>query len=292
MRVSLAASSPAWSRRRFFGRLSTLAVPFALPTVLAGLPAGLQAQARFDHRHAAFGKLLATHVAWGPGGHASQVDYAGFGRDRAALQAVLATYSAVTPAEYDKFSRDERLAFLINAYNAFTVELILTRYPDLASIKDLGSLFQSPWKKKFFRLLGDERTLDWVEHEAIRSPGAFDEPRIHFVVNCASIGCPALRPDAVTAAQLDTQLQDSLRRFLGDRSRNRFDVAGGKLRVSKIFDWYGGDFAKGHRGYASLPQFFGQHADLLSEDATARERIRQGRVEIEFLPYDWALNKR
>lgn len=253
-------------------------------------PMALARDLDFDHSYRAFDALLGKHVAWNKAGTASSVDYAGFAKDHDALKAVLGRFSAVTMDEYRAFSRDQRLAFLINAYNAFTVELILTKYPDLKSIKDLSSLFQSPWKKRFFSLLGEERSLDWIEHEMIRKPGAFDEPRIHFVVNCASIGCPALRPDAMTATGLSKQLADSTRRFLSDRSRNRF--AEGKLQVSKIFDWYGGDFALGHQGIASLPAFFGMHAEQLADDPAARTQIAAGKLPIEFLDYDWSLNKR
>ncbi|MGE0311529.1 MAG: DUF547 domain-containing protein [Lautropia sp.] len=268
------------------------------PTVLLGAVAvsavdDANAQgkdASFDHGYERFDALLRKHVAWNAAGTASAVDYAGLARERAALKQVLDAFSAVSMQQYQGFSRDQRLAFLINAYNAFTLELILTKYPDLASIKDLGSLFRSPWKQRFFTLLGEARTLDWIEHDMIRKPGAFDEPRIHFVVNCASIGCPALRPQAVKASELERQLEDSTRRFLGDRSRNRLED--GKLRVSKIFDWYGDDFRKGHRGIASLPAFFGLHAKSLADDAAGQAAIRGGKVPIEFLDYDWSLNRR
>jgi hypothetical protein len=99
--------------------------------------------------------------------------------------------------------------------------LILTKYPELESIKDLGSVFSSPWKKKFFSLLGQERSLDDIEHGMIRAPGAFDDPRIHAGVVCASIGCPMLRPEAFTPEKLDAQLDDGMKRFLADGTRNR-----------------------------------------------------------------------
>ena len=287
-RVDVPTSALARGGRRGFvtalvgGILITLSLASATPS-------SAQDKA-FDHDYRAFDALLARHVAWNAAGGASSVDYAGFAKDRAALKAVLEHFSAVSMQAYGAFSRDQQLAFLINAYNAFTIELILTKYPDLKSIKDLGSLFQSPWKKRFFKLLGEERTLDWIEHEKIRAPGAFDEPRIHFVVNCASIGCPALRPGAMTATGLSKQLEDSTRRFLSDRSRNRF--ADGTLQVSKIFDWYGGDFEKGHQGIASLAGFFGKYADLLSDDPAARAQIRAGKATIGFLDYDWTLNRR
>ena len=198
--------------------------------------------------------------------------------------------SAVSEADYRRWSKPQQLAFLINAYNAYTVELILTRYPDLKSIKDLGSVLQSPWKKTFFTLLGQERSLDDVEHGLIRAPGAFDEPRIHAAVNCASIGCPMLRAEAFTADQLDAQLEDGMRRFLADRTRNRFDAAGNTLSVSKIFDWYQGDFEQGHQGFTSLDATFARYADALGDTPQARDAIRKGGSKIRYLDYDWALN--
>ena len=188
----------------------------------------------FDHRHVEWSALLKQHVALIGNGNASQVNYAGVKTDRAALKKYLDALSAVSEADYRRWSKPQQLAFLINAYNAFTVELILTRYPDLKSIKDLGSVLQSPWKKTFFTLLGKERSLDDVEHGMIRAPGAFDELRIHAAVNCASIGCPMLRDEAFAADRLDAQLEDGMRRFLADRTRNRFDAAGNTLSVSKI----------------------------------------------------------
>jgi hypothetical protein len=182
------------------------------------------------------------------------------------------------------------MAFLINAYNAFTVELILTRYPKLESIKDLGSVFQSPWKPKWVPLLGTKVSLDDIEHEMLRKRGAYDDPRVHFAVNCASIGCPALREEAFTAARLEPQLDEQARRFMADASRNRFNAERGRLEVSKIFDWFGEDFRLGHRGIGSLPDFLARYADQLSADASAREKIKGKQLEVAFLDYDWKLN--
>jgi hypothetical protein len=196
----------------------------------------------------------------------------------------------VTRAEFDAFSRDQQLAFLINAYNAFTVELILTEYPDVSSIKDLGSLFSLPWKKKFFILLGESQNLDGIEHDLIRGSGRYNEPLIHFAVNCASIGCPALLDEAFVADKLDQQLLESTERFLNDRSRNRFDASTGTLEISSLFDWYAEDFAQGWRGYDSLHDFFRTHADWNADDADSVESLRGGELRIEFLDYDWNLN--
>jgi len=244
----------------------------------------------FDHSHAAWSALLKKHVVLVEGGNASRVRYAGMLAEHRSLRAYLNSLSAVTETEYRSWTKPQKLAFLINAYNAFTVELILTKYPDIASIKDLGSLFQSPWKRKFFTLLGSERALDDIEQGMIRAPGAFDEPRIHVALVCASIGCPMLRNEAYVAEQLDAQLEDGMRRFLSDRTRNRFDAASGTLRVSKLFDWYGKDFESGHAGFASLAATFAKYADRLADTPEAQARIRAGDFRLEFLEYDWKLN--
>jgi Protein of unknown function, DUF547 len=245
------------------------------------------ANAAFDHSHAQWDALTKKHVVWLPGGTASQTDYRGFQSERATLKTYLDQLTAVTPPEYDAWSKPQKLAFLINAYNAFTVELILTQYPDLKSIKDLGSFVTSPWKKRFFTLLGKSRHLDDIEHGMIRAPGAFEEPRIHMAVNCASIGCPALRNEAFVPERLDAQLEDGAERFLSDSSRNRFNSQSGRLEVSKIFDWYGKEFAL-HAG--SEAGWLAKYADRLTPDAPSRKLIRDRKVRIVFLEYDWALN--
>lgn len=230
----------------------------------------LPAQA-FDH--AAWDALLKKHVVLLPGAHASQLRYADLAKERAALKAYLASLSRVGQAEFDAWPKDERKAFLINAYNAFTAEKILTRYPDIGSIWDFGKIFGNPFKDDFFTLLGRKATLDGIEHGTLRKPGAYDDPRIHYAVNCASIGCPMLREEAYVAARLEAQLDEQARRFLGDRTRNRF--RDGRLEVSKIFDWFKEDFAPRER-------YFARYAALLG--------LPGGAVPIDFLDYDWTLN--
>lgn len=256
------------------------------------LPSIAQAQSAADQATAGWDKLLKKHVQWNAAGVASTLSYKGMQADRAELKKVLDGFSAVTKAEYDTWKKDDRLAFLINAYNAFTVEIILTKYPDLKSIRDVGSIVTKTWRIKFFKLLGEERHLDNIEHDMIRAPGVFNEPRIHMACVCASIGCPALRPDAFTGANLDASLEDSVRRFLKDKTRNRFNATSGKLEVSKIFDWYKEDFQKGFKGIASREQFFAKYADLLADDAAGQKLVKDGKAEIAFLDYDWLLNDR
>ncbi len=233
----------------------------------------------FDHKP--WDALLKKHVVVVQGGKASQVRYADFAKDRPALKAYLDSVSKITEAQFNAWPRPERMAFLINAYNAFTVEKILTRYPGLKSIKDFGTVFGNPWKDKFFMLLGRESYLDQLEHEMLRKPGAYNELRVHYALNCASIGCPMLREEAYTADKLDAQLEEQAVRFLSDRSRNRFE--GGKLEVSKIFDWFKEDFG-------SREQYFARYAKLLADGPEAQKAVMEGRAPLSFLDYDWTLN--
>jgi Protein of unknown function, DUF547 len=274
-------------RRRFLQQASSTALFLtwaAAPAVWA------QGAASFDHSHAAWTALLKKHVKVIDGGKASQMRYAGMAAERAALKAYLATLSDTSQATFDGFSKPQQMAFLINAYNAFTVELILTRYPKLASIKDLGSFVQSPWKKKDVPLLGALVSLDHIEHDTLRAKGRYDDPRVHFAVNCASIGCPALREEAFVAERLEAQLDEQAQRFMADRSRNRYSAERDRVEVSKIFDWFAEDFRAGYKGITSLNQFLGRYANALTDAPAEREKLKAGGVAVAYLDYDWKLN--
>ncbi|MGE3730751.1 MAG: DUF547 domain-containing protein [Lysobacterales bacterium] len=238
--------------------------------------------------HGDFSRLLQRHVRWLPNGHASVVDYAGFARDRAGLQAYLKSLSAVSTETYAGWPQADQQAFLINAYNAATIELILGHYPALESIKDLGGLLSSPWQKPVLDLLGKTRSLDDIEHGLLRGAANYRDPRIHFAVNCASIGCPALRNEAYTGVQLEQQLEDQTQRFLADRSRNRFDADDRSLLLSPIFDWYGADF---ERLAGGLKPFLLRYAAALGLDARSRAALVSEGLGIRFGDYDWRLNR-
>jgi hypothetical protein len=251
------------------------------------------ARAQFDHQHQAWTALLQRHVVLLDGGKASQVRYAEFAKDRAGLKAYLDTLSRVSEQDFQNWNKQQQLAFLINAYNAATVEKVLTRYPNIKSIWDFGRVFGNPFKEKFIRLLGREMSLDNIEHDTIRVAGAYDDPRIHFAVNCAAVSCPMLREEAYLADRLDGQLEEQTVRFLSDRSRNRLNAPVRALEVSKLFDsapWYGGDFARGWKGYTSLQQFFAAYAQLLADDPAHQKIIRDRKADIRFMDYDWRLN--
>ncbi|MDH3287170.1 MAG: DUF547 domain-containing protein [Betaproteobacteria bacterium] len=269
----------------------------SLIALLAQLAAGSAIAQGFDHEYKAWDALVKKHVVLIDGGKASRVRYDGFAEDRAALTSYLDSLSRVTKQQFTGWSKAQRMAFLINAYNAFTIEKILMRYPDIDSIWDFGKLFSNPFKDRFFRLLGTELSLDDIEHGMLRRPGAYDEPRVHFAANCASIGCPMLREEPYVAASLEAQLEEQTRRFLSDRTRNRFDPRGGRLEVSRIFDWFEADWTSGYRGFEgkspplhSRRQFLATYADLLADNPGHRRVIRAQKVEIAFLDYDWGLN--
>ena len=202
------------------------------------------------------------------------VDYAGFKTDEGKLDAYLKVLEGIDP---EALPRNEQFAFYINAYNAWTIKLVLSGYPGINSIKDLGGLFTSPWKKKICRINGKVITLDDIEHGILRP--RFKDPRIHFAINCASKGCPPLLSEPFRGAVLDRQLDRVTRDFLNDPERNRLD--GNTLYVSRIFKWFKEDFKD------DIVGFFLKYAE-----GALKERSKAGTdaVDIEYLDYDWTLN--
>lgn len=242
--------------------------------ILIGLLSLTNAHA-FDHSHAKFDQVLGQYVAFK--GQQSLVNYSGLKKNRSLLDDYNQDLSGVTLSEYNSFSRDQKLAFLINAYNSFTLQLIIDNYP-IDSIKDIGSFFQSPWDKKFIKLLGKTITLNNIEHDIIRKK--FDEPRIHFAVNCASIGCPSLITEPFVASKLDAQLEAAAKHFVQNSAKNRYDANKRTLYLSKIFSWYGGDFA-------SVDKFV---AKYITSSVSEQTYIFQGKARKKYLSYDWDLN--
>ena len=267
-----------------------------LTLLFAALPLTATAQT-FDHDHKPWAALLKKHVVLLDGGKTSQMRYTSLAQDRAALKNYLDSLSKVSPQDFSGWTKPQQMAFLINAYNAFTAEKILTRYPNIKSIWDFGKIFGNPFKDKFFTLLGREFTLDMIEHETLRKPGAYNEPRVHFAANCASVGCPMLREEAYVAERLDAQLEEQTRRFLADRSRNRYNATDNTLEVSEIFKWFSEDWTSGYRGFdnkgpamQSREQFFAKYAALLADQPAQQKLIAERKATIRHLDYDWALN--
>jgi len=202
------------------------------------------------------------------------VDYRGFKNYEAQLDRYLEILAQVDP---QTLSRDERFAFYVNAYNAWTIKLILSRYPDLRSIKDLGGFLQSPWKKELARIDGKILTLDDIEHEILRP--RFKDPRVHFAVNCASKGCPPLLGEPYTGARLNRQLEGVAKAFINDPQYNRLDD--NVLYVSKIFKWFAADFSN------DIVGFIRRYAD---EAMKTEFEKRSSDLKVKYLDYDWSLN--
>ncbi len=256
--------------RSVIGGASAIAMAsLSTVTVLPAFGAG------FDSTHGAWNALLKEVVVASEGGRSTLVRYSLLKGAPAELDAVLAAYSELPEAGYQALAPDDRLAFLINAYNAFTLKLIIDHYP-LKSIRSIGWIFGAAWRMDFFTLRGAKRTLDDLEHRMIRVE--FKEPRIHFAVNCASKGCPSLRAEAYVGARLDAQLDEQTRLFLGDPARNAYDPASRTLSASKIFDWYGGDFSPSgdEDGVAA---FAARYLPALAADLGSGESTSEGGSE-------------
>jgi hypothetical protein len=189
----------------------------------------LAAATGFDH--SLFDALLRRHVAHG------RVDYDAFARAPAFSRYL----DQLAAAEVQRLDEKDRLAFWINAYNAFTIELI-DRHHERESIRNIDKTLgilkgKGPWQEKIVRAGGALYTLDEVEHGIIRK--AFHEPRIHFALVCAAVSCPPLRSEAYTGERLEGQLQDQARTFLlSEPAKNRVDAAAGVVYLSPIFGWY------------------------------------------------------
>ncbi len=245
-------------------------------------------QADFDH--SSWDAMLRKHVLVIGDGSVTQVDYAGMALEESGLDDYLVAAAAVTKLTFDSWVLQDQLAFLINVYNAATVSLILTEYPELQSIRDIGNILRSPWSREYVALFGGNVTLDNIEHDMIRGWNIYNEPRIHFAVNCAAIGCPPLRAEAYVGSKLHEQLDDNTRLFLSDRSRNY--LQGDRLYVSQIFNWYEEDFTRGWQGIDSIAEFIGLYADALGLNPEQQTALQQGGFSIGYLRYNWGLNRK
>ncbi len=255
-------------RRSLFGALGALAL-LGCGTTVAAVPSQ-----PYDRTHARWDRLLHRYV------HDGVVDYTGIrGAGRDELDAYLGELSSVSSTA--SWGRDEALAFWLDAYNAWTVKLIVD-HPGVTSIKKVTTV-GSPWKLSFIpmRATGAESiSLDDIEHGVIRPK--FADPRIHVAVVCASISCPALRSEAYVGSRLDAQLDDQARAFLADTTRNQVDAGRKVLRISSIFDWYGKDF----EATGGVRAFLERHGP-----PAMAQGAREG-WPIEHLDYDWGLNGR
>jgi len=221
--------------------------------------------------HKQWTELLQKHVD-----ENGYVNYLGFKNDSTLLNNYLEML-VENPPDEEAWSDYEQIAYWINVYNAFTIKLIINHYP-LESIKDIGSSIQipfvnSPWDIKFIMINGEKLDLNSIEHSILRKK--FNEPRIHFAINCASFSCPKLRKEAFTADKLNRQLNEQAIAFINDPKRNI--ITPEEATLSKIFSWFKGDFTKN----GSLPEYLNNYSKVTLEKNS----------KISFIDYDWSLNE-
>ena len=272
----------------------------------------VKAVAGFDHNYTDFSKLLKKSVKFHSSKQKSTIDYEALSQSE--IDAVANSMLALGKNQVMKqFSKKQRLAYFINLYNIMTIKLIKDRYSDVTkgikkndpkkakkrSINNLKKgLWTSPWDQKFFKLFGQEATLNNIEHGYIRgddkknfpqSYREYDDPRIHFAVNCASVGCPAILDEAFVPERLAAQMQQAMVNFLKDRDRNY--VKGSDLYLSPIISkWYKKDFSRGLLGYKSVEDFAVKNAAHLARNPQEKAKIEQKKLSIESSDYDWSLN--
>jgi hypothetical protein len=239
---------------------TTIAEPQLETVVVTEVLASIETISPAVFDHALWNSLLQEYVS-----DKGNVNYKGFLKNMEKLKSYL--NQLATNTVKDSWSKEDKLAYWINAYNAYTVKLILDNYP-LKSIKDI----KDPWDVRFIKIGEKWMTLNDIEHNILRK---MEEPRIHFAIVCASVSCPKLSNKAFTAENLEQQLSSATTSFLADASRNTITPT--ELKLSKIFRWFAKDFK--------------QDGDIISFINTYTKIDIMENAKISFEDYDWNLNE-
>lgn len=250
--------------------------------------AGVVNAAEFDQTYAGYDGLLKTYVTDG------RADYKGLKTDPNALDRYIDSAAGVPEEQFNSWTQSQRLAFLINLYNAATLKLVVDHYP-VKSIKDIGSLFKGPWDQPVVRLYGKTITLNHLEHDILRKQ--YSEPRIHMALVCAAKSCPQLRSEAYTTEKLDEQLNDQSRQYLVSPAGLNVDRKKKVVYFSSIFKWYGEDFVAKYSpttGFAGLDKTERAVANFCSAYLISADRdfLATGGYSVKYLDYDWSLNEK
>jgi len=224
--------------------------------------------ASFDRTYTLYGNVLSHYVKDG------LVNYTALKSDPGGLRSFLESTEHVTKQEFESWPGEEQLAFLINVYNARTLELVIDNYP-VKSIKDIGSGGKGPWDQPVVKIFGETITLNELENGMIRKH--YKEPRVHFSLVCAAMGCPLLLDKPYTGSNLNVQLDAQTRKFLSDTRKNSFDEKNKTLRISPIFEWYAADFTA---QAGSVAGFLKNYYSGLPTSGYI----------ITYTDYDWSLN--
>ena len=252
------------------------------PKPSATKKSAVAANQSFDYRD--YVEVLQTYV-----NEAGLVDYTGLQANREQLDRFNQSLGEVKPQTYESWSEAEKIAFLSNAYNSFTLQSIIDQQPLKDSIRDISGV----WNRRKFNLAGEEVTLDNIEHDIIRQD--FNEPRIHVALVCAAMSCPPLRNEPYVAEKLNAQLDDQTAKFAQSVHGFKLDRQDNRVYLSSIFKWYGKDFIQtygvddefdGNEQQRAVLNYFSDK--LSSQDA---QFIKQGDYKVKYLDYDWSLNK-
>ncbi len=248
--------------------------------------AGVEALQAFDQSHAQYDNVLKTFVADG------RVNYSGLKNAPKALEVYLESAAGVPEEQFNAWTESQRLAFLINLYNAGTLKLIVDHYP-VKSIKEIGSFIKGPWDQPAVKLFAKTITLNHLEHDILRKQ--FSEPRIHMALVCAAKGCPPLRSEVYLAETLDGQLNDQSRGYLTSPAGLSIDREKKIAYFSSIFKWYGEDFITRYSpkaGFTGLDKTERAVAKFCSAYIVSANSdfLSAGGYAFKYLDYDWSLN--
>ena len=210
--------------------------------------------------HSAWNDLLQKHVS-----SQGNVNYEGFKTEHAALKNYIQSLSKNIPTQ--TWTKAEKFAYWINAYNALTIDLIVKHYP-LKSIKDIDS----PWEQRLWKLGDKWYNLEDIEHNILRK---MNEPRIHFGIVCASVSCPKLQNTAFEVSKLEEQLTTATKEFLADSTKN--NLSKNRIKISKIFKWFSSDFKEN----GSLVDFINKYSEIVISQSASKS----------YKDYNWNLNE-
>lgn len=254
-----------------------------------------RAETEFSYKH--FILVLDKYVD-----DSGRVDYLQLKQKRADLDEFVQALENLSGEIFKSWSDEDKIAFWVNTYNALTLKVIIDHIPGVSSsarstTKPISSIRQIPgvWNKIKFYVMQKELTLDNIEHDILRKN--FREPRIHFALNCASKGCPALRQEPYTGNKLGHQLESQAKLFLSSRQNFYIDKKKRKVYLSSIFKWYGKDFVD---VYSPKSGFAGQNKKekavlyfiSLHLNEEGRSYLEEGNLGVKYLKYDWSLNAR
>lgn len=248
-------------------------------TIHAISPASVRTQ---SFEHSDYNAVLRAFV------NGRGVDYARLLADRGALDRYITRIGTTSAAEFNAWERSEKLAYLINAYNALVLKSVIDHYPIKRSfspgalVKPANSVWQIGgfFSEAMHRVAGRPVTLNDIEHKLLRAQ--LKEPRIHAALVCAARSCPPLRMEVYVADRIEAQLDDQARIFLNDPARNLFDRTHGEVKLSEIFKWFGEDFGKKPKGVIAFAMRY--------VDTDTKKWLHDGKYKLSYFDYDWNLN--